>query len=77
MPGVTRINSYKTEAETTAAANLFLNTGFKVWVLGPTEVVRLQDGNADPVFWSQGDTETVNILIATKDDMGEVKLPGA
>jgi hypothetical protein len=76
MAGVTRINSYKTVAETTAAAQTFLNTGFRVWVLGPTDVVRLQDGKADAIFWSQGDTETVAVLIATKDDMKELKLPG-
>jgi hypothetical protein len=75
MAGVTRINSYKTAAEVTAAAQLFLNTGFRVWVLGPTDVVRLQHGKEDAIFWSQGDTETVAVLIATKDDMEEVKLP--
>lgn len=75
MAGVTRVNSYKTAVEATTAAQLFLNTGFRVWVCGPTDVVRLQHGKEDAIFWSQGDTETVVILIATKDDMGEVKPP--
>lgn len=75
MPGLTNVFACLTADEAKNTAEFWLNTGHRVMVVGPTDTVRTQDEKQDLGFWSLNDAKTIYVVVATKDDMMEMKLP--
>lgn len=66
MTDLTRIFACKTEAAASTEAGKWTGLGYHVAVAGPTDAVRLSNGDTAPVLWESGEAADWYLVVASK-----------
>lgn len=77
MSDLTRVSAFKSSDEAAYFAGKFKGMGYHVAVTGPTDAIRLANGQDDTKIWESGTEGDWYLVVASKASMSVIANTGA